>query len=482
MPKNDNSQEKTIYRTLAGKIQMGFYDDARFPSAKAVAAQFQVSYCPAQRALKMLENKGLIKLCRGRTTAVVSKPYENYLKTDTFRQRSEALLDLCESLKLIAPAISFHSIRHIGADFPMGQSSQTEEPSNGVAALYQAFERSLHALGSRMVLNLYYDIGAFAESAFVDILYTQYGRAEAAAFFQDIKTTYMNYIETFSKKSSDRSIKPLEALCQRFYDKIAVYLQTLEPLSDNITQEAFSWEPHKGRTRYCDVIAIDLVCKINQGVYPVGTLLPNGSVLADIYHVSEITMRRTIALLNKLGVAETVNGVGTRVIFQGDSTIPHKLKELTLDGNLKTFLEALQLLAITGESIMRYTFPHIHQSFLDKIVQSTLVPDENRAMVDVVGIGLQAIVKCCPLAAIREIYSKITLQLLHGSVLRLEDTGTESVAGWRRIAGLLRESCRALDREQFACAYRRLFERNFNVTKLLLVELGIDGAADITGF
>ena len=155
------------------------------------------------------------------------------------------------------------------------------------------------------------------------------------------------------------------------------------------------------------------------GVYPVGTLLPNGSVLADIYHVSEITMRRTIALLNKLGVAETVNGVGTRVIFQGDSTIPHKLKELTLDGNLKTFLEALQLLAITGESIMRYTFPHIHQSFLDKIVQATLVPDENRAMVDVVGIGLQAIVKCCPLAAIREIYSKITLQLLHGSVLQM---------------------------------------------------------------
>ena len=86
MPKNDNSQEQTIYRTLAGKIQMGFYDQERFPSAKAIADQFQVSYCPAQRALKMLENNGLVKLCRGRATVVLAKPYENYLKTDIFRQ------------------------------------------------------------------------------------------------------------------------------------------------------------------------------------------------------------------------------------------------------------------------------------------------------------------------------------------------------------------------------------------------------------
>lgn len=53
---NYNSQEQTIYRNLAGKIQLGFYDGGeRFPSAKEIASGYQVSYCPAQRALKMLD-------------------------------------------------------------------------------------------------------------------------------------------------------------------------------------------------------------------------------------------------------------------------------------------------------------------------------------------------------------------------------------------------------------------------------------------
>ena len=55
-----SSQEQTIYRHLAGQIQLGFYDGgARFPSAQEIARKFRVSYCPAQRALKALAQAGL---------------------------------------------------------------------------------------------------------------------------------------------------------------------------------------------------------------------------------------------------------------------------------------------------------------------------------------------------------------------------------------------------------------------------------------
>ena len=101
---NYNSQEQTIYRNLAGKIQLGFYDDgARFPSAKEIAEMFQVSYCPAQRALKMLEAEGLIKLCRGKATIVLAKPFQNYLESDIFKRRSKSLLDLVKTIKLSLP-------------------------------------------------------------------------------------------------------------------------------------------------------------------------------------------------------------------------------------------------------------------------------------------------------------------------------------------------------------------------------------------
>ena len=94
-----SSQEQTIYRSLAGQLQLGFFQDGeRFPSVQDIASYYQVSYCPAQRALKALERNGLIQLCRGKETVVLAKPHENYLDSHTFRRRLTALIDLSQDL------------------------------------------------------------------------------------------------------------------------------------------------------------------------------------------------------------------------------------------------------------------------------------------------------------------------------------------------------------------------------------------------
>ena len=64
---NSNSLEQNIYRNLAAQIQSGFYSKGnRFPPAQEIARLFNVSYGPAQRALKALEKEGLIKVGRGK--------------------------------------------------------------------------------------------------------------------------------------------------------------------------------------------------------------------------------------------------------------------------------------------------------------------------------------------------------------------------------------------------------------------------------
>ena len=94
-----SSQEQTIYRHLAGQIQLGFYDGgARFPSAQEIARKFRVSYCPAQRALKALAQAGLVQIGRGKETVVLRKPYEDYLQSDVFQSRAAAIADLCRCL------------------------------------------------------------------------------------------------------------------------------------------------------------------------------------------------------------------------------------------------------------------------------------------------------------------------------------------------------------------------------------------------
>jgi len=95
---------------------------------------------------------------------------------------------------------------------------------------------------------------------------------------------------------------------------------------------------------------------------------------------------------------------------------------------------------------------------------------------------LQTVVRFSPLASLREIYSKLTHLLLVGSILRLDETGEETVPGWPEIASSIREGCRSSRSDILAHACRALFENCFASTKLSLLEIGVQGVEDIVGF
>lgn len=474
-----NSQEHTIYRNLESRIQLGFYQDGeRFPSAKEIAEKYQVSYCPAQRALKMLERDGLIKLCRGKETLVLAKPFGDYLNSQVFRRRIAALIDLCQALKLISTSVCLQGLGNMGAAADWEQLAKGGSQNSWGKKLYRQFELSLRASGNQMLMSLYYDMGAFIESAFLDILYEVLGGG-AGMFLERLTQSFCACLQACQNRRYTLGKQRLEEMADLLFGKILTYLHKVQKSVDPSIQESFQWEPHKGRTKYCDVIAIDLVCKINQGIYPEGTLLPTGGILADIYHVSAITIRRTIGLLNQLGIAKTFNGIGTRVISRGDAAMPYRLKSLGIDSNLKQFLEALQLVAFTGEEVLRHTLPCCSEDKTEAIAHALGIQKQKASMVAFISACLQAIVHCCPLAAVREIYSKITLQLLNGSVLRLAEYGDEEVPQWTAISSNLRECLVRKEYQCFASGFRKLVEQHFAITKQQLLAMGVKGVENI---
>lgn len=471
----ENSQEQTIYRSLAGRIQLGFFDDGeRFPSVQEVARRFHVSYCPAQRALKALEADGLIRLCRGKETLVLGKPYGSYLKSPVFRARAEALEALARSLELLSASLGLEGLSRLDPAALPEAPPQDAGRARYVKYLYRLFDSALQALGSRTVLSLYYDVDSFAGSAFLDALDALYGPEEADGLLHGMARDMRESVLACRSGDQDGARARLRSVGGRYFHALDTYLDRV-PLPPPEERESFAWEPRKGRTRYCDVIAIDLVCKINQGVYPVGALLPHGPALADCYHVSPITIRRTLALLGKLGVTQTINGVGIKVVSQGDGSISRKHKDLMLDDNLRDFLEALQFLAMTGEDVLRLTFPHFTPDVRDALRQALALSGQKASMVGVLASCLQALVHCCPLAPLREIYAKITLLLLRGSVLRLSETGGEPVPHWPELSQALLDALGSDDAHGFAAAFRRLSLENFSATRTYLRDIGIPG-------
>jgi len=71
---------------------------------------------------------------------------------------------------------------------------------------------------------------------------------------------------------------------------------------------------------------------------------------------------------------------------------------------------------------------------------------------------------------------------LYGSILRLEETGEETVPGWPAMATSIREGCLSPESSTLAQACRVLFENNFASTQQTLMEIGVKGAEEITGF
>ena len=475
-----NSQEQLIYRYLADQIQLGFYREGEtFPSAKEIAAVHQVSYCPVQRALKALERDGLIELSRGRKTVVLKKPYENYMESEVFKRRLGALADLCRSLELISSSLCLQGLSNLkGSENMLPEMSGQDDICYG-RTLYHLFEVSLKGLGNGTVMNLYYDIFAFSGSSFRDILLQALGEEEAAAFWKDKTKFYMNCLEMCQNQKYSEGRAYLRQGEKLYYEKLDGYLQRIAGTPGAVNQEEFSWEPYKGRTKYCDSVAIDMVCKINHGIYPVGALLPGISELADIYHVSEITVRRMIRILNQLGVVSTQNGIGTYVVCAGDERIPYKLKELRIDNNLRVFLEAVQLLAVIGEEVMKVTFPYCTAGQMESIANALAVKKPKASMVSTVGACLRVIALQCPFAALREIFGKITLLLLNGSILRLSETGDEECPGWSEIKKDLSENLSQRDAQKFAEAFGRLAGNMFLISKRDLLEIGVEGAAKV---
>lgn len=469
---NSSSQEKNIYRNLAAQIQSGFYSDGkRFPSAKEIASQFRVSYCPAQRALKALAQDGLIKTRRGMETVVLKKPHDHFLESETFKKRIDALIDLSRTLRLLSPAITFQGMCH------MGQTPFPEEEARGNnriqqwRKLYRLFDDALSATGSQTVSNLFYDINSFVESAFLDIFQASHTPDEENSLLDQLVSEYTECLGQCQNGHLAEAKNRLEALTHPFFEKVENYLAGVP--ADKTVQETFTWTPLKGRTRYSDMIAIDLVRKINEGTYPAGTLLPVGPVLADIYHVSPITIRRTIGLLNKLEAVKTINGVGSRVVAAENTVTSDRLRAIVLGNNLKTFLEACQLLAITSEPFIRHSFSHFPEELVEKLRKATTLPEPKFAISAVTAACLQGVVRYCPLAAVREIYSKLTLLLLNGSAITFNNT--ELAIGWTVDSKMLASVLKAKDGHRFAFLCSRMFNDIFAVMKSHLKKIGVTG-------
>ena len=114
--------------------------------------------------------------------------------------------------------------------------------------------------------------------------------------------------------------------------------------AEEIAAIPFQWNIYRNRPQMRYTLASILIRKILYGVYPVGSYLPSLPELSERYGASLTTVRRTLALLEELGVTESFQGKGTLVCMKRKSP---DLEKAEIREGLRLHRESLQFLRLT---------------------------------------------------------------------------------------------------------------------------------------
>lgn len=448
---------RSIYEYLMVRIYFGYYPKGEYlPSIHKLGNLFGVSTITVRSALRLLEQEGYISTQKNKRTVILPDPLgPPKAFPGELLLKEEIQQDLHRSLALVFPRI-----------FCCGLSLCREQE---LSKLYRILERPGHSqdeptvnflaqiikgLKNSLALDLYYDVMLFSYPSCLAVIAGKPG----------------------SRKQSCENLLRLnrtggrEALLHQFSEAHASFCPRPAPTGQHACRSTpYRW--HKPQTGLSTVT--NLIRHMIRGTYPAGSFLPSARILAEESSTALITMRRAIVLLNDLGITETINGRGTRILLPERGWDQICWDKPAVRKHLMFYLEALHLLAITCRNVAEICFPRLSPQHKARTLESARLALSRGRSGMILHIYLDGLVSAMDLAALGEIYSQLLSLLTLGLPLsclkpRLR---TDRYALWL-AAGL-----EGQDPRRFAVALEQLVEFTFLTSREMMVNVGIHEAA-----
>lgn len=347
---------RLIYENYRSQIEFGYY---RYGDCLPTIGQLCAVYCAAPQtvrsALLQLQEEGYIRLSPGRKTVVVcDAPWEERQRRrqDYYLARQDAMQALAPvSLTLLIPLLS-EGCRRLQPQALRRIQRAAAEPEEGnyYVSFISGMEMIL-ALKNRLALDLYYELVSFYR--FPHFLCQRLPSECAMPQFDELAAQTV----AACARGDREAIFPVFIELQRLFRAILQdYVGQARRERPTPAQVPFRWQVYRERPQQCYSIAARLIGRVYfGGTYAPGDFLPSYSALSKSCSVSLSTVRRAVALLEQLGVAETIQGVGTRVRAappepaQSHAAPPERLVSM--------FKQGLQMIRLSLEPMLARFFP-----------------------------------------------------------------------------------------------------------------------------
>lgn len=470
---------RLIYRFYRTQIEGGQYQSGEpLPAALEISEIFDVSFSTARKALQALKNDGYIELSPGRTGTVCWNRKCGLNRSELY-DRINAVADMYAAMNYFLPPSLSLGARYLDQE---GQAKLAliidEIENNNSGAIFEFTAFFIRLLGNPVLLHLICELDNFVYAAFsggdVHLLIKNnkhpWTERIPAKLFYDI----VNAAGAADYARTDALFHQLIDSCNK---DMNIYLGSVG-LENATGKIPFRWQVYMEQERHLYSAAVDLLYRINTGEFS-GRWLPPIPELAASMGLSEITVRRTIKLLNSIGVTETVKRKGTRIYGSERARRAVKIDVGLFKSRFVSGLSLLHILAITIEDVSYEAFPSFTEDCVKELTDA-IENDARRGMeFFTLGAAIAIICKSSKNSVIKEIYSQIKGRLVWLYPLRLIEIQGIVLDVFPRLSSDMAVSLREGRRRDFSRQLSELMTNVFFVAQSALLQLGIKEAAKL---
>lgn len=340
---------ESIYNKIVNRVLIGIYPKGyQLASVQKIHARYGVGFTSIRRAMRLLEQDGFIRQEERKRPVVVfdlADPACRQLRWRIFLSHRDAHLDCYRAIPFLLPGlVSLGAQAHTpelleSLDALCARAQEGEELFNRydlLSLVYTWQSLVVQQSGNSLASDLFLQIRGFDELRFHTLPSAELVPGEVQATLQTLR-----YWTGLLRRGD---LIGLHTMTSIFCLQVMSYLdRSFRPLAElpeleHIRQVDFRWYLYQSPTPLYKKIAYDLLRSAYWEGMGDGDGFPSEAALMERYHVAAVTVRGAAALLNGLGMAQTVNGVGT--LFTGSQA---ETDELT--PYLRECRESMEILA-----------------------------------------------------------------------------------------------------------------------------------------
>ena len=408
-----------MYRDIVNKIADGTLRNGDLlPSMRDLSTRYHVGLRTVRDVLNALKDDGYI-ITEERKRAVVCAREDECGEIEegirSLLARKEDVLESLETLELIMPPLFFDAVRYCSdpeieqiCRLVGGVDLEVREGDWKISRSSQALHKLLKKTGNPLSSECYASLERMCLVPVYPGFESPYESAAAAAPEGGLPKRF----ESLKSRDPEEIKQRFGSLYGIMAEYMSVYFDALEAACpfDGERDQAYSWNAKTGKDYAYVHVARDIVSRIAAGEYDDGDSLPSISGLSEAYGISLSSVQKTLALLNEMGVVQTVNGRGSQVRLSNVHFDLNALSNEIFMRDVDVFVNALRMLCIILPAVLDSVTDRME--VIERCAEGYLAADSAEWAIP--RVLMKSIIDAIPLRPLQVVVSELNELLVWG--------------------------------------------------------------------